>query len=415
MRLTYYKFTTYIEKIFRVDARYFLHGGFWLTLTQAIVIIAGIATTALFAHFLSETNYGVYRYLIGLAVIFSSFSLTGLGQAILQTSAKKYYAFYQETIKINFVYSLGISLVGTLGGIYYLFNNNTILALGCVLIAFIQPIVNSYQYIPAFLQGRREFHKSTTVQSIKVILVSTISIITLLLSQSVIFLFLSYLLSQAVINYLSHFFYKKAVTVATPSNIYREYVSYAKHTSLRNIIFSISNRLDVIIVFTQIGAAGLAIYTIATVVPEQLKASFKNLASLLLPKYASSVDIEKNKRALPRRTIQLFLLLCLVTVTYIFVAPTFYKIIFPKYEEAIFLSQITALAFPSFAFLVPYSFFQATKDERKLYEITLYGSILQLVSVIFLVLGFGLMGAILAKIIYRYFVLFISIKNLYTN
>ena len=67
-----------------------------------MLIVVGIVTSALFAHYLTETEYGVCRYLIGLAAILSSFSYTGIGQSILQRAAIKYYNFYKETLQLSF-------------------------------------------------------------------------------------------------------------------------------------------------------------------------------------------------------------------------------------------------------------------------------------------------------------------------
>jgi O-antigen/teichoic acid export membrane protein len=391
----------FLQKKFNFDAHYFLKGGFWLTLTQVIVVLAGIITTSLFAHYLSETDYGIYRYLIGLAVLFSSFSLTGLGQSILQTAAKKYYRFYQETIRLNFLYSLSITAISLGGAIYYFINENIILSLGCVLIAIFQPIINGFQNTQAFLQGSRRFREATIAQGIKVLVVSLLCVATLFFTKNVITLLLMYLGSNALVNIIFHLVYRPKQAPTTPEDISLQYVAYAKSTSIRNIISSISNRLDTVLIFTQLGAAELAVYTIATIIPEQIKASFKNLASLLLPKYAKHENVDVLKRSVPKRSLQLFLLLLAVTILYIIAAPYVYELLFPKYQTAILLSQISALAFPTFILYIPYSILQSRLAESELHKITLYSSIFQVVTIFGFIFFFGLLGAIIARLLYR--------------
>lgn len=392
---------SFIHKRFNIDANYFLKGGFWLSLTQIIVIAAGVVTTALFAHYLSENDYGIYRYLIGIAAILSSFSLTGLGEAILQTAAKKYYNFYQETLKINFLYCSSITVVSIIGGIYYLYNENITLAIGCLLISFLQPFISSLQFIPVYLHGDGRYREATINQLTKTVIVSTASIIVLFQTNDLILLFTTYLAAQVLSNVLSYALYRKRASVETPYEIKKTYLRYAKHTSLRNAISLIANRIDTIIIFSSLGATQLAMYTIAIIVPEQLKGSMKNLTALLIPKYSIG-----NKQFSPgyivKRSIQLFLLLSLITTIYIILAPYLYQVIFPKYTESVIYSQIFALGFPSLIFYIPYSILKVRLEENVLYKITLSSSIIQATLMLAMTIPFGIMGTVLSSVIYRY-------------
>jgi O-antigen/teichoic acid export membrane protein len=412
MRAFYITLADKLEKHFRVDARYFLGGGLWLTLSQGVTIFFGIITTALFAHFLTEANYGLYKYLIGVAVLLSSLSLTGLGQSILQTAAKKYYGFYQLTLRTNFIYSLPITAISLATGGYYYFNENMTLAIGCFLIAILQPLINTFRFIPVFLMGSRRFKESTTLQAMRVFVVTLISLITLYLTENIVLLFATYLAGQLLTNFASHVFFRPS-TRTVPSEISITYLNYAKHTSLRNIVANVSNRADTVLVFTQLGSVELAIYTIATVIPEQIKGSFKNLASLLLPKYAQQTDIVLLKKSVPKRSLQLFLILTGVTVVYILAAPYIYTLLFPKYPEAVLLSQLAAVSFPTLIFHIPYSILQSQLQESALYKLILSTSLFQIISLITMMTFFGLVGAVFAKILYRIVFLLISYLYLY--
>ena len=408
----YTNFANYIEKTFRIDAHYFLKGGFWLTLGQFVSIFFGLITTVLFAHFLSEADYGVYRYLIGIAALLSSFSLTGLGQSILQTAAKKYYGFYKETLKLNFLYNLPITLISLIGTAYYWFNGNATLAIGCALISILQPIINTFQFIPLFLLGSKRFKESTTLQTVRVFAISIVSVIALLMTQSILILFAVYLISYLLTNLISHLIYK-AEGEPTPIDIKAKYIKYAKHTSVRNIIANISQRADLILVFTQLGAVELAIYTIATIIPEQIKGSVKNLSALLLAKYANHPDPSQLRKSVPKRSLQLFTILSVITFLYILISPYVYQLIFPKYETAIFLSQLIALSLPTAVAIIPFGILQAEMKERQLYSINLIFSIGTLLLMLVLTLAFGLIGAVAAKILSRYFNLFLNYFYLY--
>lgn len=393
----------FLQKKFNFDAHYFLKGGFWLSLTQGIIVLAGILTTSLFAHYLSETDYGIYRYLIGLAVLFSSLSLTGLGQSILQTAAKKYYGFYQETITINFIYNLGVLFSALAGAGYYFYKGNIVLSVGCLLIAVLQPIINSFQFTSTYLQGSGKFRESTFLQGVKTLLISLISLISLLLTNNIIVLAGVYFTANAFTNVFSYLYYKPKKTNPTPYIEYIKYLEYAKHTSARNVLSVIANRADAVIIFTQLGAPALAIYTIAMIIPEQIKASFKNFSSLLIPKYVKHSNDQVLKKSIPKRSFQLFFITIISSALYILLAPIIYELLFPKYTEAIVFSQLIALSLPTVIALLPLSYIQKELAGNSLYKIQLLSACVLLILMILGTIIFGLIGAILAKVISRYF------------
>ena len=398
----YSSLANFINKKFRIDAHYFLKGGFWLSLAQLVTIALGLITTALFAYFLNENDYGIYRYLVGLAALFSAFSLTGIGQAVLQTAAKKYYSFYSETLKINFIYSVGIFLGGSIGSIYYWLNDNHTLSIGCLLIAVFQPLINTFQYTPSYLQGTGQFRKSTEIQSVRTVVSSLVSVLVLLLTQNIIALFATFLITSALASFVTHLWYSPLKADPTPLKVKDQYISYAKNSSLRNAVSSIAFRADAIFIFTQLGAVELAVYSIATLVPEQIKGSFKNLASLLLPKYSSHTNEKILLGSVPRRSLQICAILLITTILYVVIAPYFYNLFFPKYQSSILYSQIYALAFPSFFALIPLTVIQSRLDENALNRINNQNTFLSLFLVILLTSFYGVMGAIIGKVLSRY-------------
>ncbi len=392
----------YLHKILRIDALYFIKGGFWLSVTQAITILAGLITTALFAHYLTEIEYGVYRYLVGLAALLSAFSLTGIGQAILQTAAKKYYSFYQETLKLNFLFSAGIVLSSIFGGAYYWLNGNSTLALGCLIIALFQPLINTFQYTTSYLQGDGQFRTSTIIQTIRTLVVSIASLFALLWTRNIIALFAVLLITTAFINLATHLYCRPKKAGSTPKDISEKYILYAKNSSIRNAVSSIAFRADSLFIFTQLGAAELAIYSIATLVPEQIKGSFKNLSSLLLPKYSAHTNEKILLGGIPKRSFQISMLLLAITIFYIVISPYFYHLFFPKYEISILYSQIYALAFPSFFALIPMTVIQSRLDEKALDHINNQNTFWSLLLVIVLTIFYGIMGAVIGKVVARY-------------
>jgi O-antigen/teichoic acid export membrane protein len=221
-------------------------------------------------------------------------------------------------------------------------------------------------------------------------------------TKNIIYLFLFYQIGQIVVGIASYKWYVPKESKSTPHDIYNKYISYSKHTSVRNIISNISSRLDIVIIFTQLGAADLALYSIATIIPEQIKGTFKNLGTLLLPKYSNHKDIDVIKRGVPKRSFQLLIALIIITILYIIISPYVYSLLFPKYPEAIFYSMLSALSFPSFIALIPISVIQSSLDKKTLYMTNLQDALIGTILIYALTISYGITGTILARVITRY-------------
>lgn len=390
-----------ITKMLHTDGKHLLHGSFWLGIGQLFSILSGIITSALLAHYLTENDYGTYRYLITLGVIFTGFSLTGIGQSLLQATAKKYYAFYSESIKTSALYSIGTLLISLGAAGYYFFNGDEVLFIGCLIISIFQPFLNTYLNIFAFLQGSGRYRETTLTHAAKMIFVALFTLGTLLFTTNVLVLLLAYFLSHGMASYITHYLYQPSSNSSAEKNVISEYVAYARHVSLQNLIINISARLDNIIVFTQLGAAELAIYSIANIVPDQIKASFKNISNLMFPSFVKYDNWGKLQKTVFHRSWQLCIALILVTLFYVLLAPYLYAFLFPKYEEAVKYSQLLALTFPLFVVLVPNNALQSQLEESALYIIAIITSIINILSLMFFISNYGLIGAILARFIYR--------------
>jgi O-antigen/teichoic acid export membrane protein len=407
--------TEFIQKTFYVDAHHFLSGGFWLTINQIVVALSGIASTALFAHLLSAQNYGVYRYLIGLSLLFSIFSLTGLSQAILQTTSKGYPRFYQDTLFLQFKSGLGITLIAAIGSLYYYLQNNYILATGCVLISLLQPLINTYQNITLWLQAQKQFKKSSLINVVKTIFTVTVSIISVLITKDVVILILSYLLSQAISHIFIHYTFCTKPEQTFQPKLNGQYLNYAKHTSIQNIISAVAYRIDSILVFTMLGGAELAVYTIAIIIPEQIKGSFKNFSSLLLQKYSSTSNFDVIRSSIKKRSFQFGIILAAITITYIISSPYIISLLFPKYSESVVYSQWFSLAFLSYVYLIPLSLIQATTKKKLLYDFHTIPSVIQIILAPILILFFGFAGAVALKIIIQGVRMFLAYYLVFTN
>ena len=308
------------------DFHYYIKGSFWLYISQGAVILGSLIVTVAFAHILSESDFGIYKYILGIGVLLTSFSLTGIGQSILQTTSKGHPEFFAYGIKQSHIYGISITLAGLIGFIYYFINGNPTLATGCLLIGLFQPFINTYQQIFFFLQGSKQLQQSAIFQTLKTIAVTLSSILSIYFTQNILILVTVFLLSHVLTNFIGYIFYKRNFNVELSNEIRIKYLHYAQHTSIRNLIANVVYRLDTILVFQMLGAPALAVYTIANIVPEQIKGSFKNISTLLIPKYVQHENLNSVKSSLLKRSTQLFVLLSFITIIYVLAAPFLYSL-----------------------------------------------------------------------------------------
>lgn len=406
------RFINFLESKYRVDASHFVYGGTWNTFSQIIVLFSSLIVSIVLTRELSENDFGTYRYLISLGLILSAFSLTGLGHSILQATARKNVQFFRKTFVYHVLYSTPLILISLIGSSYYLYAGNYVLSIGCLLIALLHPWLNIFNNILPFLRGGKRYKESTLVETVNSFIVGASLITTIFFTQNILVLFLVFLVSNIITKCCAYFFfvYRDSKTELTLSTEDKRYLKYAKHLSLQNVMGALANRADSILIFQQLGAAELALYTVANMLPEQLKGTVKNLSGLLLQKYSSSNEQHIIQRGIPKRTTQIFLVLSAFTLLYILLSAVLYPLVYPKYPDAVLLTQIFALSFPAMAAVVPMSSLKARLDEKKLYKLQIFSSITTLSFLAVGILLFGVIGAVAGRVMSRYANLFFSYR-----
>jgi len=405
----------YISKQLKIDTRYIIREGFWMSVAQLASVASAFATTIVFANLLSENAFGTYRYLLGIGSVFAVLSLSGMSSSTLQATAKGIPGYVIQGIKIQLRYDSFAYLAGVSTALYYYTQSDAQLALGILIVTLLLPFHNSLQNIFSYLEGKKDYRLASLFHTLKTAAVTVATLITLFLTHNILVILLIYLGTQVLTN-LCVFLYSRPTTVTNSNRLIdNKYLSYAKHTSIRNIISTISTKADTLLIFQNLGARELAIFSLANILPEQIKNQFKNLARLLVPKYVAYDKPHIIQKNILMRSVQLLCFSLFITAAYILFVPFLYRLFLPNYPEAIFLSQITALAFPAMIAIIPMSALQAQHRERELHAINSIGSIITLLLSFVLILSSGLLGASIAKVLSRYCFTILSFYFLYTT
>jgi O-antigen/teichoic acid export membrane protein len=391
------------DTIQRLDFTYLVNGGFWLTVSQSASVISVLSISFVFANYVDQADYGVYKYIIALSAIFSLFSLTGISQSLVQAASQNHLPFLRTSFRASLLFGLSITFIGTASAVYYFLNNNMTLALGCIVIALFKPIINSSQLIIPYMQGVRMFSTLAKLQILRIAATTATLLPVIFFTNNIIYMVAAYFIPNAVISVSIYLLGSQKVPYlkGSPPSIYQKYMSYARHTSIRNVLTGFSYTLDKILAFHYLGATELAVYAFAIAIPEQLKGIFKNLSVLILIKF-TGYNMERIKKGMLKKSLLLGSILMTLTILYIAVAPVIYNLLFPNYADSILISQIFALSFPAMVAIFPVEALKSQMHERDLHILNTSTAVVLIIAVYIGITQFGLIGLIIGRVIVRY-------------
>jgi O-antigen/teichoic acid export membrane protein len=393
-----YTFLRWSERHTKTDMIYLTKGGFWLTLAQVISSASGLILAIAFANLLPKETYGTYKYVLSIIAILGVTTLSDMNTALTQAVARGYAGNYKHVLRICMRWGM-IGGAGALGvSIYYFINGNTTLGIAFLVAGIFLPLMDPFAMYNSYLQGKKNFKLSSTLNIISRLVTTGLLIATIALSKNVFWLIISYFAGYTIVRYVSHRYVINHFPQSPEQD--KSIISYGKHLSLMSILPTIAGQVDKILVFHYLGTAQLAIYSFATTLPDQVKIIFKNLNALAFPKMAA-MDSATLKKSVISKTVRLMILSGSLTVLYIIAAPLLFQFFLPQYTASIGLSQIFALSILIHPAGLLLTALQSQKAKKELYLFNTYSPIAQ-IAILFICLSyFGLVGLIAARVLIR--------------
>ncbi|PJE52734.1 MAG: hypothetical protein COV80_02345, partial [Parcubacteria group bacterium CG11_big_fil_rev_8_21_14_0_20_48_46] len=166
LRNKLYTLLRWSEKYTKTDMVYLTHGGFWLSFNKVVGMATSLALSIAFANLLSKESYGAYKYIISFVGILGVTTLTGMNTALSRSVSLGFEGSLRKVVKIKFLWGL----LGMVGGIliasYYFYRGNALLGFGFLVIAILEPLIDSLIVHGAYLQGKKLFKISAILNSI---------------------------------------------------------------------------------------------------------------------------------------------------------------------------------------------------------------------------------------------------------
>lgn len=385
------------ERYTKTDMVYLARGGFWVTTGQIITSIAAFGLSVVFANFVSPEVNGIYRYIIAIAGILSIATFSGINTAITRTVAQSGDNVALSGFKERVRYGLLGGIAGIILAVYYLINQNGMLAGAFFIAAAFLPFFDSLSIYEALLQGKKDF-KTSAFSKISIHLFATLAVVaSIFISGNILVIVATYFigwgLGRGVAFYFAMKKYRPNIPVDTTT------LRYGRRLSFLGAFSTAVGYLDRFIVFHFFGAVPLAVYYFATAPVLQTRTLSETLASLALPKFAKRT-VKEIDAVFSKRLLQLFGLGLVVSIVYMTVAPFLFDVFFPTYQNAVLLSQIFSL---SIVVALPLAFLTSalrSKPEmiKEMYILDIGGNITLLVLLGALGYAFGLVGLVLARV-----------------
>lgn len=411
-RERFYLLLRYSERYFKTDMVYLTKSGFWINLGYIVASVLSLGIAIAFAHFVSMETYGTYKYIISAAAIFTAFSLTGMNMAVVRATAQGFEGVFKKSLYEQFLWSIPQFLMLCAVGGYYFYQGNSAFGWSFIAISILAPISSIANTYGAYLTGKKDFR----TQSIYGIFSNFFNFLAIggaiIFSQNLLLMILVFYTTRTVINL---FFCWKTFHNYKPNSLFRaEDITYGKHMSVMNILGEISSHIENIIVFHLLGPASVAIYSFATILPDRLKSLFAFVGTAALSRMSEKKNFEVGKNIKHKITL-LVLIGFAMALCYMIIAPFIFSLLFPQYGDSVFYSQIFSISIIVIAANIPVGALYAKKLQKELYILSIASPLIKIIIFILGTYYFGLIGAIISKVVYSFIQLAIPTQLLFSN
>ncbi|MBP6885667.1 MAG: oligosaccharide flippase family protein [Candidatus Pacebacteria bacterium] len=382
------------------DNLYLVRGGFWTGFGQTLGSILSLAQILVFAHYLSPQDYGTYKYLLSIAGMLGFLTLTGMNTAVTQMTASGVQGALPFSVHLQLKWNTAYFIASIIGSLYYLVQGNTVLSFGLFILGISFPISSALNTYGAYLSGKRDFRTASLYNALGTLTYSILLITATILTKNILIIVIAYALGTLLPGL---YFYRRIISAShhpsLSSQMKSQLATYGGHLSFMNVLATVDQYIDKVLLFQNTGSVQLAVYSLAQAAPERIKSYAKSIAALLLPKM-SSRELSTIRPVFYTRILQGASLGFLVSISYWIVAPHLFSFIFPQYLESIAYSRVFMF---TTVFTLPNSYiasiFRGKRMLKPLYISSTVGHSLKIILYLFLGSAWGIWGLVWAALI----------------
>lgn len=314
-----------------------IKNSFLMSIVSVTVMLIGIVSQYFLAHYLTKNDYGEFQLILSWITVLSFFSLNSFNTVVLKSSAQSYPVFFRKASLLCFLFSLIGSVILFIIGYFYESEKMQLFLIAAVFFPFYSGINLSQRYFT----GKKKYKNYAFLTAGTQITVTALQVAALVLTSSLKTTLYLTLLSTSLINLIvTLYIAKKLKDEKKDLNKEKDLIKYGIYLNLINIIPTVAQKIQFIILNAFTTPAILAIYAAAQLFPSKIKSLFKSLIIPFLV-YLAEKDKYKNIKIVKNAILILLLYGIISTIIILIFLPLLINVIFGNsYNESIPYSML---------------------------------------------------------------------------
>ncbi len=387
---------TRIGTRFGINAKYLAKNSAYVTVSHGIGVLRGIVTGYIVARLFPRTLYGEYQWILAIVGTLSAIGLPEIYKASARAIARGKDGALTGVAWRQLLFCLIASaiLLLMIPVLPYFHDKNVSHLLVAAAILFPLSQVSGMLFSGITL-GKGNFLlalKANIVWSAAMILI-TAGILFLRPSP---LLMLIATMSVPSLVYLAFALPHLPKQKATGKDAWG-IVKYGLELTLLNLPITLSSKLDYFLVSAYFGLNQLAVLSVALLMPEQVKIWAGELLTITFQSQARGEDTTQRRGKLLKIVGVLTMAFAAGILVYILIAPLMFRLLFPNYLDAVYLTQFAAAILITVPSALLTQYLEAQKMILALRWTRWLAAGVYCLTLIIFVPYFGLIGAILSR------------------
>jgi O-antigen/teichoic acid export membrane protein len=369
--------------------------------SQVVMIIFSIITSAIWARYSTQEEYGIFQLFMSFIIIAGVFNLPGLGMSMQLSSANNKNKNLAIALKIKLKYSIISSIFLLFIGFYfYFYKENILISYLLFISSFLYPIYILSSLWESWLTGIRKIKKLSFILILNSFISLSVVSFGLIYMKSITFTIFVLFLSIAILNIIIlRFFTIENKTLIEDKSL----INYGYAFS-GAVIISMLVGLDKFIISEYLSLSDVAIYGVAMTFVLKIKILYATINKLISPSILKAKDITMAWQYIKYKMILIWIGFILIGIIgFIFVDDIIVLIFTDKYEQsAMYAKWLWLIVSISRPILYLSSILKAQKKLKFAYYLESINSIGKLVLLIVLLPFYHLWGMVYATLIVNF-------------
>ncbi len=393
---------TAIGQRFGIDAHYFAKNSFFVLLGHVLSILRGIISGYLVARFFEQEMYGQYQFILSVMGMLSIFGLGGLTTSVARAwSRGDAFSLHRITVyQIKFCLLGSLILLGCIPFLEYYGRQEFWPLFVAAALIFPLPSVAMVRF-GGYTIGKARFDLSLKVSLIWSLYTIIASLAIIAFHQSALLM----LVAGTAITPIVYLWYsRKMIPPKEDGNTNTNaIIRYGWQMTLSTLPTELVWYLDKIFIAHFLGIGQLAVFSVALLIPEQVKFLLKQFIPITFAKQAGKEDSRERRAKLIKAVLCGVVIFTIGIGIYIALCPLIIPWLFPKYDasEVIFLTSISAITLITQPMSLLSQYLEAQGMVKAIWYSNLTAAIAFALSMSFLIPFYGLLGAMIARGVFR--------------